>query len=250
MGEIFLYDGSFAGLLTVLALVVPQRLLPETISTVLSPQQELFGVTTTVATDEAVAESFHAELTRLLTPRSLKLIYRTFLADHPEKELIICRFCLLAWQEGKRTGALLAHPDVAPLWKLAQQVGREAHRLLGFVRFQEVSGGFYYAPIAAEHRILTLIAPHFAARFRDQQWVIYDQRHEEGIIHDSLRHRWLLLPMAAHAEPDRTPAEEEFQRLWREYFATLTISERENRKLQQGKVPLKQRPWLTEFAVK
>ena len=57
----------------------------------------------------------------------------------------------------------------------------------------------------------------------------------------------LLLPMGAHAAPELTPTEERFQRLWREYFATLAIAARENRRLQQSKVPLKVRPWLVEF---
>ena len=143
----------------------------------------------------------------------------------------------------------LSHPDVAPLWKLSQQVGREAHRYLGFVRFQEVTDGFYYAAIAPDHRILPLIATHFAARFSDQQWVIHDTRHGEGLFYDREQRQCLLLPMETHAAPELTPTEERFQRLWREYFTTLTIVARENRKLQLGKVPLKVRPWLVEFSV-
>jgi probable DNA metabolism protein len=145
-------------------------------------------------------------------------------------------------------GGMLTHPSVAPLWKLSQQVGREAHRYLGFVRFQEVDGGFYYAAIAPDHRILPLIAAHFAARFSDQQWVIHDRKRGEGIVYDPLRREWLLLPMDVHTEPAVTPAEEQFQELWRSYFATLAIAERRNLRLQQSKVPLKVRPWLVEFA--
>jgi probable DNA metabolism protein len=127
-------------------------------------------------------------------------------------------------------------------------VGREAHRYLGFVRFQEVTGGFYYAAIAPDHRILTLIATHFATRFSDQQWVIHDVRHGEGVLYDPQRRQWLLLPMEAHGTPELTPAEEQLQRLWQEYFSTLGIAARKNEKLQRSKVPLKMRPWLVEFA--
>jgi probable DNA metabolism protein len=136
---------------------------------------------------------------------------------------------------------------VVPFRKLSQQVGREAHRYLGFVRFQEVTGGFYYGAIAPDHRVLPLIARHFAARFGDQQWVIHDVRHGEGIVHDRNRGEWLILPMDAHDQPELTPTEERFQELWRRYFATLAIAERQNLHLQQSKVPLKVRPWLVEF---
>jgi len=247
MAGVYYYDGTFAGLLTLLAPLLPQAILPDAISIDPLPQQGLFAEVMVVETDQQVVEQLWAELEQRLTPSCLKLIRRAFLAGQPERELLICRYLLLAWQVGKKISGLLAHPHVAPLWKLSQQVGREAHRYRGFVRFQEVQGGFYYAAIAPDHWILPLIAHHFAARFRDQQWVIHDTRHGQGIVYDRLRQEWLILPMATHAEPDLTQAEVIFQELWRNYFQTLAIVERKNLRLQQGKVPLKVRPWLVEF---
>jgi probable DNA metabolism protein len=248
MGGIYCYDGTLAGLLTVLARLVPRQIVPEAIGVEPPPQQGLFAGVTRIETDEELAATFWAELAGRLPPSGVRQVRLAFLADRPGRELMICRYCLLAWQEGKRAGGLLAHPQVAPLWRLAQQVGREAHRYLGFVRFREVGGGFYYATIAPDHRVLPLIAGHFADRFRDQRWVIHDERHGEGLVFEPQQRQWLLLPLAADAEPQLTAAEERFQALWRRYFAALAIAERENRRLQQGKVPLKVRPWLVEFA--
>jgi len=101
-----------------------------------------------------------------------ELLRRCLLADHPEQELLIYRYLLLEAEQGKRIDGMLAHSVVASAWKLSQQVGREAHRYLGFVQFQQ---------------------------------------------------------------------------LWRNYFQTLAVPERKNLKLQQGKVPLKARGFLTEF---
>ncbi|GAM10883.1 hypothetical protein OR1_03183 [Geobacter sp. OR-1] len=248
MGGIYRYDGSFSGLLTVMARLVPQRILPDAIGTDPPPQQSLFYEVIAIETDEQLVEQFWPELIARLTPACHHRISQVFLAGHPERELLICRYLLLAWEVGRKVSAMLSHQHVAPFWKLAQQVGHEAHRYLGFVRFQEVNGGFYYSAIAPDHRILPLIASHFAARFSDQQWVIHDTKHGEGVFHDRQRREWLILPMASHADPDLTVAEERFQELWRSYFATLAIGERENLRLQQSKVPLKVRPWLVEFA--
>lgn len=241
------YDGSDVGLLTLLAVTVPRGIKPRTIGVEPPPQKDLFNAPVTVATDPELAERFRVELSHRLSPASLEQLRRVWYADHPGRELVICRFLLLVWQEGGRVGAMLAHPDVVPLWKLAQQVGREAHRYLGFVRFRETASNYYYAALAPGHRVLPLIASHFADRFRDQHWVLHDLRHREGIVHDATRRRWLLLPMAAEGDPELTPAEETFQSLWRSYFAALAIGERRNLSLQQGKVPLKVRPWLVEF---
>jgi probable DNA metabolism protein len=243
----YCYDGSLAGLLTLYARLLPEQVAVERISATLLEQQGLFNSEICIATDQAVAEAFWQRLTKRLSGNSLKLLRRCLLADHPQQELLIYNYLLLEADQGRRIDGMLAHPAVAPIWKLSQQVGREAHRYLGFIRFQQLQGGLYYASIAPDHRILLLIGAHFAERFSDQQWVIHDQRHGEGILYDAEKKEWLLLPMEVTARPDVTPEEAQFQALWRSYFATLAIPERTNQKLQQGKVPFKARIFLTEF---
>lgn len=248
MERVYRYDGTVAGLLTTLAHILPRQGIPADIRIEPPPQQGLFAEITEIATDEAIADEFWGRLVRRLPASAIRHLRLVFQADCSGREMLICRYLLLVWQSAGDSSGMLAHPQVAPLWKLAQQVGREAHRYLGFVRFQEVAGGFYYAAISPDHRVLPLIAPHFAARFRDQDWVIHDVRHHEGLVYDRHRRQWLILPMEVAGGPDLTPAEERFQALWRSYFATLAIKERENLLLQRNKVPLKARPWLVEFA--
>jgi probable DNA metabolism protein len=248
MGGVYRYDGTFAGLLTLLARLMPERILPDAISVEPPPQQSLFAGVTSIETDQALPGEFWCELTRRLAPSGLTHIRRAFLAEQAGRELMICRYLLLAWQVGRKIGGMLAHPQVEPLWKLSRQVAGEAHRYKGFVRFQETGGGFFYSSISPCHRVLSLIAPHFSARFSDQHWVIHDVQHGEGIVHDRHRREWLILPMEINHELDLTPSEVRFQALWRSYFTTLAISERENLRLQQSKVPLKVRPWLVEVA--
>ena len=243
----YTYDGSLAGLLTLYAQLLSEPAEIERISVTPPDQQSLFSSETSIVTDQAVAETFWQRLTRRLSLHSLKLLRRCLLADHPQQELLLYRYLLLEAEQGRRIDALLAHPQVAPVWKLAQQVAREAHRYLGFVRFQQVQGGLYYAAIKPDHRILLLIGAHFADRFSDQQWIIHDQSHGEGILYDAEKKEWLLLPMELHQQPEATPQEAQFQQLWRCYFSTLAIPERTNLRLQQGKVPLKTRSCLTEF---
>ena len=245
----YTYDGTLAGLLTLYARLLPERADVERISAFPLEQQGLFSSEIRIATDQAVAEAFWQRLTRRLSDNSLKLLRRCLLADHPQQELLIYHYLLLEAEQGRRVDGMLSHPAVAPVWKLAQQVAREAHRYLGFVRFQQLQDGLYYAAIAPDHRILLLIGAHFAERFRDQQWMIHDQRHGEGILYDVEKQEWLLLPMEVTVQPDVAPEESQFQELWRSYFSTLAIPERRNLKLQQGKVPLKSRGWLTEFVV-
>jgi probable DNA metabolism protein len=52
--------------------------------------------------------------------------------------------------------------------KLSQRVRLEAHRMRGFVRFEKVAGGKYFALIAPVHNVLPLIRRHFERRYADQ----------------------------------------------------------------------------------
>lgn len=249
MAACYQYDGTLAGLLTLYARLLPDRVTPERISATPLDQQSLFGSEIVITADHAVAEAFWQRLQKRLSPHSIKLVRRCLLADHPQQELLIYRYLLLEAEAGRAVDQMPAHPSVMPVWKLSHQVGAEAHRYLGFVRFQQLQGGMYHAAIAPDHRILLLIGAHFAERFSDQQWLIHDQRHSEGILYDCSSKEWLLLPMEQHHQPEVTLQEEQFQQLWQNYFSTLAIPERKNLKLQQGKVPLKCRAWLTEFGV-
>ena len=46
--------------------------------------------------------------------------------------------------------------------------------MLGFLRFEELSGGVLYAQMEPPYAVLPLIAPHFADRLRQENWIIHD----------------------------------------------------------------------------
>ena len=247
MGDCYYYDGSLTGFLTLCAVLIPKQIEPDQISFRPSDQPDLFRSAIVIASDPVVAEQFWQQITRKLSGHARSLVRHGLLADSPGMELTVYRYLVLASSQGHRSDGMLTHPAVSSLLKISRQVAREAHRYLGFVRFQQVQSGLYYAAIKPDHRILLLIGQHFAERLPDQAWVIHDLRHQEGIVYDQHTKEWLLLPMELHAQPEPTRQEQQFSHLWQQYFQTLAIPERKNLRLQQGKVPLKVRSCLTEF---
>jgi probable DNA metabolism protein len=241
------YDGSWEGLLTVLALVRAEGAAPLRISRDEPPQEELFSRTVAVATNLETADSFLATIRQRLGPSVARHTFLVYLSEDAEAELLICRYLELGWEVGKGLDGLLADHRVQPVHRLARAVWREAHRLKGFVRFREVTDGYYYAQISPEFRVLPLLGRHFAERFRDQSWVIHDHRRSEALLHDAGHRAWGLIPLELIDTPRFTGQEEEFTALWRRYFARLAVAERANPRLQRQKVPLKCREFLPEF---
>jgi len=241
------YDGTFAGFLTAAALARIKGIEPEAITDREPDQGGLFAVVETVATDRDRAGGLYRLIRRTLPPGAVQTLRYAFQAGEAGREILLFRYLMLGLVSGPQFGAMLAHEQVVPVWKLARAVGREVHRYKGLVRFQRLEGDVWYAAIEPDHRILPLMAPHFAARFADQCWIIHDQRRGEAVVFDPARRQWAETRLEVTGPLPLTAGEELFRDLWRRYFDHLAIPERRNPKLQRRNLPLKHRRHLPEF---
>lgn len=143
----------------------------------------------------------------------------------------------------------LSHPQVEKVFELSRQVGREAHQLKGFLRFQELAGGILCAVIRPKSQVLPCLAPHFADRLPLENWMICDQTYGMFAIHEASR-QWVLV---WDENPDWekmgeiSGAEQEFSRMWKGFCKTITVEARRNLRCQRQNLPLRFRPWMTEF---
>ncbi len=241
------YDSTFAGFLSAAALARDRGITPDAITDREPEQQGLFAAVEEIETDRDRAEELYRLMGRTLPSGALQTLRYAFHSSDPGREIIIFRYLQLGLATGPRFGSMLAHEQVVPVWKLARAVGREAHRYKGLVRFQQLEGGVWYAAMEPDHRILPLIAPHFAARFADQRWIIHDPRRGEAVVFDPARREWAETALEVTSPLHPTAGEELFRDLWQRYFDRLAIAERHNPKLQRQNLPLKHRRHLPEF---
>ncbi|WP_306534318.1 TIGR03915 family putative DNA repair protein [Geobacter sp.] len=241
------YDGTFAGFLSAVALARDRSVQPEAITDREPDQQGLFAEVEEVATDRERAADLYRLIRSTLPPGALQTLRYAFHASDPDRGTLLFRYLMLGLTTEPQFGAMLAHEAVMPVWKLARAVGRETHRYKGLVRFQQLEGDVWYAAMEPDHRILPLIAPHFAARFADQRWIIHDPRRGEAVVFDPARRKWAETFLEVTAPLPLTAGEELFRDLWQRYFDRLAIEERRNPKLQRQNLPLKHRRHLPEF---
>ena len=244
---IYRYDGTWAGFLTTVATARERGGTPAAITRTEPDQAGLFDPVVTVETDTERAGELRDLLARTLSPGAQHVLRYAFQAGDPGVELLLLRFLELGLAVGRKLDGMLAHEQVLPVWKISRAVGREAHRYKGLVRFRHLDGDVWYAAIEPDHRILPLIAPHFAARFADQRWIIHDPRRAEAVVFDPSRREWAETPLEVTGTLPFSAGEELFRDLWRRYFDRLAIGERLNPKLQRQHLPLKHRRHLPEF---
>lgn len=243
---VWTYDGTFAGFLTLCAALISNDEEPEAIGAEGELQNDLFRQSVAVATDERRAEKMLEAIASRMSAESCGIIRRAFLSQVPGIELLLWRYISFGRTTGATVGRYLAHPAVAPVHRLARAVSREAHRLLGTVRFRETAGGYWYAPVDPAYHVLEIIAPHFADRCPDMKWLIHDRKRDLAAAWNG--EEWLVCRFDAEGMPPLSGAEELWTELWKGYFTNLAIPERANPRLQRQHLPLRFRKYLTEIS--
>ncbi len=145
-----------------------------------------------------------------------------------------------------------ANPHVDLVFRLSRSTGNEIHRLMEFVRFQELQQGILYSKIGPKCNIVSFLMPHFADRLPLEDFIIYDEKRELYGVHPANKEWYLVSGQEALAEDALQLSENEdaYQELFTLFCHSLAIKERKNLKLQQQMLPLRFQEYMVEFSKK
>lgn len=151
----------------------------------------------------------------------------------PKAPTMILKFIMKCF-ENPKNAFRYQDPFIMDVRKLSRQVSLECHRFLGFVRFNQF-GPVFMSKINPDHHILPFIADHFAERFGDMNFIIYDERkHEALLCQDG---KWIIRSnLALNEKIFQTDTTTE---VWQTYFKNITISERKNSAQQKRSMPVR-----------
>ncbi|MDW7675216.1 MAG: TIGR03915 family putative DNA repair protein [Bacillota bacterium] len=232
---IFSYDGSFSGLLTAIYAAYYSDTKPQQIVPVGDISTNLFTTPIHISTDELKAEKVLNGIKQKISSQAMRHVYYAFLSETKDASTLIYQYLQLGFRIGKQVDYMLTDNCVHNIHQLYQKVGKERHRLLGLVRFQELEGGVYYATIEPDHNVVTLLAPHFASRLRGQSWIIHDLKRGLAVLFN--KQEWIVTLDQLQSELVRSKEEARFQSLWQTFFENISIKERSNPKLQRQFMP-------------
>ena len=219
-------------------------------------EMELFSEYRSVETDGEKAEKVAATVRKSMGSGCWESIYQATLAEGEEKAEAVYRSIVLGISMTRRkNGSVyrlmenIQEPCIFQIMTLSRAVAREAHRYLGFIRFQEMKGKLLYSEIAPSGQILPLIGDHFMNRYPGERFLIYDSRHKMSLLHQP-GEPWYLFtgeePNTAVLE--KSENEKDCEKLWKNFVETIAIPERTNPGLQKQLLPLKFRKYMTEWS--
>lgn len=246
------YDGSFEGFLCAVFDVYEYKLTDVEIVAAHKHQPSMFAAPHFVNHDPAHSDRVWKGLEKKLSLAAQKQVYRTFLSETDGIENKLFQYIQYAFASQSVTEEDFIHPAVLTVFQTAKKVWREKHRMEAFVRFQKTADGLFYAIIDPDYNVLPLIGNHFAERYADQRWLIYDTRRRYGLYFDGESVQTVQLTFSETTAQGRDvsaaydESETLYQQLWRQYFKNVNIAARKNTRLHIQRMPRRYWKFLPE----
>lgn len=247
----YIYDNSWEGLLTVIFEIYRSKEQPAGIVGDEAFNGSLFGEQSEVPTESAKAKRVGRKI-RSLSSTFHTQLYKVFLSERDEREMLIYRLVRLVLQDSSKINGDYRNPDLLRLKQIVKEVGREVHRMHAFVRFQRTADDIWFAAIEPDFDVVPLIGRHFRQRYADQRWLIYDVKRKYGLHYDLEKMEFVQLDLKKSSFPGELPEdslheeEKAYQKLWKEYFSSVNISARKNMKLHVQQLPRRYWKYLFE----
>jgi probable DNA metabolism protein len=251
--NIFIYDKTFEGLLTLIFDSYDRKMIPDRIVSNESFQAALFGEKIEVVSDVNKANRVWKGLSAKLSKEGCQRLYRAHLSESEEADMLIFKQIKNIFSKKYNIERDYRDERVLGIKNLSRKVSREACKMIEFVRFQKTADDIYFSPVSPDYNVLPLIGKHFQNRLPDQQWVIYDIKRKYGLFYDlkdvseiTIDNRYFSTLSGKIEEAVLSEDEKQFQNLWKDYFNSINIKERKNLRQQMHFMPKKYRKFLTE----
>ena len=250
----YLYDGSFEGMLTAVAMAVKA---PEAVHAVCPASgfaPSLFNAMVMIESDQAQANRLFHYL-QGLPGQAARLAINGFLSEDRSVGSHLLQFVRLSLAFSREATDLYSNDAVRALHNLSHRVSFEAHRLNGLLRFRILADGLQYAPFSADHNVIGYCADHFRHRLANRQWILHDLGRNLALYWntEALQTVEVDADIAGHVArfgelPQEQLTEEEhyYQQLWRTFHTSIANPDRENKVLQAKFIPRRYWRYLVE----
>ena len=242
MDVIYHYDGSFEGFLSCVFDSYAHKEIPAGFCSGEDGVFSLFNSRTVLTDPDHAARVL--QKVAALSPEAAVLLRRGFLTCLSEKELHLFQVVAKLLREGPGFLRNRSDETLYPVIRAVQHLNGEVHLLKGFVRFSDL-GGVLGGEIEPKNRVLPVLGGHFSARFHNERFFLYDRTHKEALFH--VPGQSVIRPLADFQMAPPDEAEARYRLLWKRFYDTIAIKERENPRLRMSNMPKRYWGTMTEF---
>lgn len=241
---VFLYDGSFEGILTSVYEAFYSKNKPDKILHRNNLEMNLMDTYINIETNFEKSDKVYRAALEKISPLAVETAFHIYLSEDWDSGTLIYNYLKLGFKLGTRLDMFLGDDTVLKVQRISRRVSFEVHRFTGLLRFRKLNGDIYYASYEPDNNITLLLAPFFKDRLNDQRWIIHDIRRNLAAVYNL--EEWIITETLPGNLPSPANGEEFYELLWREYFKAMAIKERINPRLQKNHMPVRYWKYLTE----
>lgn len=242
---IFLYNNEFIDLLNLIKLLIKKRIIPLNIKND-KYQANLFEET--LKLDYEQDDSIINEIIKASSKEVFNTIYKIFLSNKDDKEIIIYYFLLQSFKYKNKIFYMRNLCGVNEALKITKYVEHETHKFKGFLRFKELKGNILYAEIEPENNILFFVSKHFQRRLKNEYWIIEDKKRNLLSIYDKNKFFLTSTEYFTLMQKELSECEEDVLELWKNFYKTIAIKERTNERCRMNFMPKKYWKYIIEMS--
>lgn len=212
-------------------------------------EYSLFAEYISVTADEEKSEKVRRSVRSKISEEAYERLMKGLLSDDPEKGEVAYRFLRAAFQKGESICKDYSNPWVMKQFEQVRAYDNEVHHLKGFLRFDGQKDGSLFAVFAPKNNVTGELMEHFSDRLNTENFIILDEKRRIAGIHRK-GDAWFLYRLTKEEEKKLlldTEQDKLFGPLWETFVRSISIEARENLKLQRNNLPLRFRPYMTEF---
>lgn len=243
MNQVFLYQGDFISLLSLIFYLLTHHIKPYQIKNrFYSPNllEEIIDI------EVAYDDSIISNVIDILGYYNFRMMYYVFLSNEEYKELFLYYFLRNSLKYQRKIGYQRNLKCVREVLRVGQYVSHELHKMKGFLRFQELENQVLYAEIESENNILFDLSLHFQKRLTNEFWIIKDVAH--GLVSCYDKNKFVIVSESDFLLSTKLLSQEEkkYESLWKEFYKTIGIAERKNDRCRMNFMPKKYWKYITE----
>lgn len=240
---IFTYDGSIEGFYCCVYDSIYSKQKPFDIIREDLAEPSLFFFKY-IETELEKSEKVRNSIIKKISVRALQLVETVFLSCMEKREIAIFNFLMSGYKIGNEITQMISHENVYPLLKAEQNLSREAENFLGFVRFSDFEG-ILTSVISPKNFVLPFISRHFANRYRNEKFIIFDDVHKAALFYENRKTK--IIPVESIDFPEISEQEDKYQRLWKHFYKVVAIESRFNPKCRMTHMPKRYWSNITEM---
>lgn len=167
---------------------------------------------------------------------------------------VIYRVLLLGFSKGKEVLNMVQYRDVMRFNQICGRLSKEVNRFQEIIRFHQVrnemfNSDIYVAHISPKSNLVLALGPIFMDRMPSEYFMIVDDVYREAVVHPKNKDCYLI-KLNDEEFDNLLQTEEmndEYTDMWKVFFESIAIKERENYVCQRNLFPIWARKNAIEF---